>query len=68
MFWFPTSFLRKKWIWKLVLKQNEETQIEDLINFFPIVYKSIRNYIKMNGHFELIYIENEQKSKISIRV
>lgn len=62
--WFPLSFLKFKFIWKKVNNEDMHIDLETLrINF----YKSIKDYVKENGHFNILEVESKGR-KVVIRV
>lgn len=64
-FWLPTSFLKSKLILKLLNKYTDTTYISDLL---PMLYSSLKKYIKLNGHFTFISIESNDGEKLEIFV
>ena len=66
-FWLPTSFLKSKYLLKKI-KKDSTVDLEALMNSLPIIYKSLKYYIKKNGHFVLIDIESSDGTTIFIYV
>ena len=52
-FWLPTGMLKAKFIYK-TLKKYGNIDYEPFINILPKIHKSLKEYIKINGHFTLI--------------
>ena len=65
--WLPTSLLKSKFIIKSIKKYGRIDDNEPFINSLPIIHKSLKEYIKKNGHFVLFYIESSDGDKISIK-
>jgi hypothetical protein len=55
--------LKSKLILKLLNKYTDTTYISDLL---PILYYSLKKYIKLNGHFTFISIESNDGEKLEI--
>ena len=66
-FWLPTSALKSKLISKQLSKYCKGTNI-DFSNIMPVLYKSLKKYIKENGHFTLIDIVSSDGDKVIIKV
>lgn len=66
--WLPASLLKSKFIIKSIKKYGRIDDNEPFINSLQIIHKSLKEYIKKNGHFVLFYIESSDGDKISIKV
>ena len=66
--WLPTSLLKSKFIIKSIKKYGRIDDNEAFMNSLPIIHKSLKEYIKKNGHFVLFDIESSDGDKISIKV
>ena len=61
--WFPTSLLKSKFVVNYIIKLNNinkdgRTNIEPLIKSLPIIYKTLKKYIKEHGHFTLVDVSS----------
>lgn len=65
--WLPTSLLKSKFILNNIKKYGG-TDIEPLMNSLPIIYKTLKIYIKKHGHFTLVDIESSGGNKVFIKV
>ena len=65
--WLPTALLKSKLILNTI-KKNSGTDIEPLINSSPIIFKSLKAYIKKHGHFTLVDIRSSDGEKVIIKV
>ena len=70
--WFPTSFLKSKFILNYIIKLNNINEncridIEPLIKSLPIIYKTLKKYIKEHGHFTLVDVSSED-SQVIIKI
>lgn len=66
--WLPTSLLKSKFIIKSIKKYCRIDDNEAFMKSLPIIHKSLKEYIKKNGHFVLFDIESSDGDKISIKV
>lgn len=67
---FPTSIIKRKWIWRLAIKSAKPEEQEQLIKIKEVVsigYTKLKKYIKENGHFTLLEVKNK-KTYVKIRV
>ncbi|MDE5566511.1 MAG: hypothetical protein K2I77_05950 [Anaeroplasmataceae bacterium] len=67
-FWAPTSILRWNWIWKKILSSKENIEFEEIAKLLPFLLKSLRQYVKKNGHFYLLEVEAKDGTKVKIKV
>lgn len=65
--WLPTSLLKSKFIIKRIIKHCGDDN-EQLMNSLPIIYKSLKEYIRENGHFILIEIQSFDGDLVQIKV
>lgn len=68
---FPTSVLRSGWIWRLALKYTEKRQKETVIGYRNIIADStavLEEFVRMNGHFNLVEVEEKDGTRVIIRV
>ena len=65
--WFPTSLLKSKFILNNIKKYGG-TDIEPLMESLPIIYKTLKTYIKKHGHFTLVDIRSSDGEKVIIKV
>lgn len=61
--WFPTSLFRSKFVLNYIIKLNSNKEdvnidIEPLMKSLPIIYKSLKKYIKEQGHFTLLEVSS----------
>ena len=65
--WLPTSLLKSKLILNTI-KKNCGTDIESLMESLPIIYKTLKTYIKKHGHFTLVDIRSSDGENVIIKV
>lgn len=65
--WLPTSLLRSKILIKIIKKKGG-IDINPLMDMLPIIYKTLKKYIKKYGHFVLVDIESNDGNKVFIKV
>ena len=65
--WLPTSLLKSKFILNNIKKYGG-TYIEPLVNSSPIIFKTLKAYIKKHGHFTLVDIRSSDGEKVIIKV
>ncbi len=65
--WLPLAFLKSKLIQKIINKHNSK-DVTLWINLLPVIYKSLKKYIKIYGHFILVDVENTDGHKVYIIV
>ena len=68
-FRLPTSFLKWKIVQKKFIKEAEmdEQTKEKIINAWPVLLKTIKQYKKEHGQFKIIEIESEE-SVVTIEI
>ena len=66
-FWLPTSLLKSKFITKQIIKYCKGVNL-DFTMLMPKMYKSLKTYIKHNGHFILVDVVSSDGDKILIKV
>lgn len=64
VFYLPLSFLKLKFVWKNVNNEAGHIDLESLRISF---YKTIKNFVKENGHFNIVEVISKDK-KIVIKV
>ena len=65
--WLPTSMLKSKFITKQIIKYCKGVNL-DFKELMPKMYKSLKSYIRHNGHFILIDVVSSEGDKIIIKV
>jgi hypothetical protein len=55
-FVLPTIFIKSKVFWKFVYKEKD---YQVSVNIFKKLYKQIKKYIRINGHFTLLEVMND---------
>ena len=65
--WLPTSLLKCKFILKKINKHSD-TDIDQFIALLPTINKSLKEYIKKNGHFVLVDVKNAEGETVVIKV
>ena len=65
--WLPISLLKSKFILNNIKKYGR-TDIEPLMESLPIIYKTLKTYIKKHGHFTLVDISSSNGEKVIIKV
>ncbi len=53
-FYFPTTFVKSKFVWRRIFKVNMSDEIYKEIKK---AYKALKDYTNKNGHFVLIEVE-----------
>lgn len=66
----PLSLLKSKFITEYIAKKSHGVHIDtkELSKLVPNLYKEIRKYIKLHGHFNLVEIENKDSSEVIIKL
>ena len=62
--WMPIFFLKYKWVWRLMTKDNE-----NLVENYPLIldaYKAVKSYKKDVGHFDLVDVETHDGDIVKI--
>ena len=65
--WLPISLFKSKFILNNIKKYGG-IDIEPLIESLPIIYKTLKTYIKKHGHFTLVDIRSSDGEKVIIKV
>ena len=65
--WFPTSIIKSNFITKQIQKYCKSVKL-DFASFMPTMYKSLKSYIRHNGHFVLVDVVSSEGDKIIIKV
>ena len=65
--WLPTSMLKSKFIKNQIVKYCKGVSI-DFTTLMPKMYKSLKSYIRHNGHFVLVDVVSSEGDKITIKV
>lgn len=66
--WLPTSLLKSKLILSIINKYSNDVDLSYLEKILPIIYTSITDYSKENGHFTLIDITSSDGASVKIKV
>lgn len=70
--WVPTSILKWKWIYSLIIKYSKDDTSKKITNLIKNnskkFYKILKKYIKANGHFTLVDIESADGDIVKIIV
>ena len=66
-FWLPNSWIKSRILGKII-KKNYGEQSTAILNITPAIYKSLKKYIKENGHFVLVDITSSDGDKVYIKV
>ena len=66
----PLSLLKSKFITKYIAKKSNGVHIDtkELSKIVPSLYKEIKKYIKLHGHFNLVEIKSHDGSEVIIRL
>lgn len=71
-FYVPNSLLAARWIWRLAEKYGGQGKGK---NAFPLTPEQIRSlavslkqYVRRNGHFDLVNVESADGDRVHIRV
>lgn len=66
--WFPISFIKNEFVWKMILKHCEEKdEIKKTKEFAIKTYNVLKKVVKDEGHFTLLKFESTD-TYIEIRV
>lgn len=65
--WLPTSLLKSKFIVSII-KKNIDNKTKIYLDMIPQIYKSLKKYIKQNGHFILVDVDSSDGDKVLIKV
>ena len=66
-FWLPTALLKCKFILKKINKHSD-TDIDQFIALLTTINKSLKEYIKKNGHFVLVDVKSAEGETVVIKV
>lgn len=66
--YLPTSFIKMKFIWKCIYKEQykdlsieeKNNKINETTRNIRKIYNEIKKYIKKNGHFILLEVESSE--------
>lgn len=67
----PTSLLKWNVIWKFIIRNTDPDEREELIQYRQIVSECLevlRQYVRENGHFNLVEVENEDGDYVLVRL
>lgn len=67
----PTSLLKWDFIWKLIMKDADEEERAELMQYKQLVsdcLTALREHVKRNGHFNLVEFENSDGDYVLIRL
>ena len=67
----PTSLLKWDFIWKLIMKDADDQEKAELLQYKQLVsdcLAALREYVKHNGHFNLVEFENNDGDYVLIRL
>ena len=65
--WLPTSVIKSKLFLRIISKRSDNN-VKIYLDVIPTIYKSLRKYIKENGHFVLVDITSSDGDKVYIKV
>lgn len=68
---FPLGVLRSGWIWRLALKYTEHSQKQTVMSYRDMIMNStdvLDDYVRENGHFNLVEVEEKDGTRVLIRV
>lgn len=63
IFFFPTSAVKSRFLWRLAGSEYEKYRL-----LSKKMYKNLKAYIKENGHFDFVDIDSNDGDKIKIRM
>lgn len=66
-FLLPTFLLGYKWVWRLILQEDEKFGTQDYEKFTAL-YRKIKKNLKKYGHFTLLELESLEGMKIIIKI
>lgn len=67
---FPTSLIKRKFVWNMILKHQKNIDFDYKLAYETIkkAYKPLRRFIKVNGHFNLVEVIDKSGEIVRIRV
>ena len=68
---FPIGVLRSRWIWRGALKYRKDDQKQDIMMYSGMIAESVdvlEEYVRMNGHFNLVEVEAKDGTRVVIRI
>lgn len=66
-FLLPTFLLGYKWVWRLILQEDEKFGTQDYEKITAL-YRKIKKNLKKYGHFILLELESFEGMKIIIKI
>ena len=66
--WLPTSIIKSKLFLRIIRKSSDNNNVKIYLDVIPTIYKSLRKYIKENGHFVLVDITSSDGDTVYIKV
>lgn len=58
----PNFLIKSKLLWKQIIKHVDDESLKDIAHSIEIgkkLYKAIKNYIKLNGHFVFLEVQTK---------
>ncbi len=68
---FPIGVLRSRWIWRIALKYTDDDQKQDIMMYRSMIADSVdvlQEYVRNNGHFNLVEVEERDGTRVVIRI
>lgn len=67
---FPTRLIKTKFVWKMIGKKSKDSDF-DFKPMYQVAkrgYKDLKRFIKINGHFNLVEIIDQEGNVVIIRI
>ena len=68
---FPLGALRSRWIWRIALKYTEPRQRNTVAEYRDLITENVsvlEDFIRKNGHFNLLEVEEADGTRVVIQV
>ena len=64
----PLSLAGSKFIWKMVARANGGQEAAKYAPFAAEIVRELRSYVRRNGHFTLVDVEDSEGDRVTITV
>lgn len=66
----PNACLKSRWLWRLLVKYDKSHSIDyqKAIVASRLIYRSLKQYIRHHGHFDVVHVDTAEGEEISIRI
>ena len=68
---FPTSLIKSRLIWKMIEKNSGWDEADKIREYQPLIiscYDALSEYVRVNGHFNLVEVSQPDGTRVVIRL